>query len=217
MSGALPACSIVTTTEKHVGVAAGRYVRELQMDTLAGRQLAQHPVSCVACRFRNGLWEEEDSHTSSAGNELQQHQHDFVVASLLLLLGQYSCRWFLAHACFATPPAPPCLSPANKPLTVYSALSSSSTRRSIRAAALYLGIQQHLQAPELTNPARMPDCLGSSKVSKALAAALNTKYAGQLQMNASVDTTYIQVTCLGCRDTTSNSRSLEHSAVHRRC
>lgn len=107
----------------------------------------------------------------------------------------------------------------NKSLTVYSALSSSSTRRSIRAAALYLGIQQHMQAPELTNPARMPDCLGSSKVSKALAAALNTKYAGQLQMNASVDTTYIQVSCLGCghrSSTTSISRILEHSAVHRR-
>lgn len=110
-----------------------------------------------------------------------------------LLLVQYTV--VAARACHNTRTALS-LSCQQNFLTVYSALSSSSTRRSIRAAALYLGIQQHMQAPELTNPARMPDCLGSSKVSKALAAAVNTKYAGQLQMNASVDTTYIQVSRL---------------------
>jgi hypothetical protein len=31
--------------------------------------------------LRNGLWEEEDSHTSSAGNQLQQHRHEFLSAS----------------------------------------------------------------------------------------------------------------------------------------
>lgn len=78
-------------------------------------------------------------------------------------------------------------------LAVHTALSSSNTQPSVREAALYLGIDQHMQAQELLSPPRMPQCLSSSKVSKALAAAINTKYAGQLQMNASVDTTYIQV------------------------
>jgi len=69
----------------------------------------------------------------------------------------------------------------------------SSSHPSIRAAVNYLGITQHIEAPELTNPARMPECLSSRKVSKALEAAINVKYAGQLLNNASVDTTYIQV------------------------
>jgi hypothetical protein len=55
-----------------------------------------------------------------------------------------------------------------------------------------------VQAPELVNPPRMPQCLSSSRVSKALAAAINDQYVGQLQMNASVDTTYIQVRNTGC-------------------
>lgn len=76
---------------------------------------------------------------------------------------------------------------------VYTALSSSSTQPSIREAAVYLGIDQHVQAPELTNPPRMPQCISSRKLSSALTAAINIKYAGQLKMNASVDTTYIQV------------------------
>jgi hypothetical protein len=76
---------------------------------------------------------------------------------------------------------------------VYTALSSSSTQPSIREAALYLEINQSIKAPELTNPPRMPQCLTSRKVSKALTAAINIKYTVQLKMNASVDTTYIQV------------------------
>ena len=78
---------------------------------------------------------------------------------------------------------------------VYNALSSrsSSTGPSIREAALYLAVNQHMLAPELTNPPRMPQCLPGRKVSKALTAAINVKYAGQLTMNASLDTTYIQV------------------------
>jgi hypothetical protein len=58
---------------------------------------------------------------------------------------------------------------------------------------MYLSIQQHMEAPELTNPPRMPQCISSSRVSKALTAAINVKYQAMLTMNASVDTTYIQV------------------------
>lgn len=76
---------------------------------------------------------------------------------------------------------------------MYTALSSSSTQPSIREAALYLKINQNIEAPELTNPPRMPQCLSSRKVSTALTEAINVRYAAQLKMNASVDTTYIQV------------------------
>lgn len=77
--------------------------------------------------------------------------------------------------------------------TVYTALSSSSSSPAVREAALYLSIEQHIVAPELTDPPRMPHCISSSKLSKALDVAINVKYAGQLTMNASIDTTYVQV------------------------
>jgi hypothetical protein len=109
-------------------------------------------------------------------------------------MGYIACRQKYAAPSLATSVASP-----NRPwscLAVYSALSSSSSssnQPSVLETAIYLGIQQHMEAPELTNPPRMPQCISSSKVSKQLTAAINAKYAAQLTMNASVDTTYIQV------------------------
>lgn len=59
---------------------------------------------------------------------------------------------------------------------------------------VYLSLTQTITAPSSSDQLVLPVCLGPGEVSRALEGGINTAFKGQLSQNASVDTTYVQVT-----------------------
>jgi hypothetical protein len=58
---------------------------------------------------------------------------------------------------------------------------------------LRLTLQQTVEAPALTKPARLPECLKPGKLSKLLQQHINGTYGAMITGHLEVDTTYIQV------------------------
>lgn len=75
---------------------------------------------------------------------------------------------------------------------MYEAVKGSSAR-SAGQAPVYFAVTKTVRAPTDPELPILPVCLSASRVSEALAAGINTAFAGQLVQNATVETTYVQV------------------------